>query len=68
MTLLGKMSETKEDVRLVIRQRNKLYEALAAICSKPDGWCCCATEEQIEAGHTGECRDAQDALALVDSN
>lgn len=40
-----------------------LRAALQALGAKPDGYCFCHSQEQIAAGHTGECRDARAALA-----
>lgn len=39
-----------------------LLDALKALLVYPDRWCCC-TAEQEAAGHTGECLQAQAAIA-----
>jgi hypothetical protein len=41
----------------------ELLEALQALGSKPDGYCFCINAAQVDAGHTGECLDAQKAIA-----
>lgn len=50
----------------VKEQKQALYDALAAICAYPEGWCCCLTQEQIDNGHTGECQEAQAALTFAE--
>lgn len=42
--------------------------ALKALGAKPVGYCFCISAEQVEAGHTGECRQAQAVMAVVDQD
>ena len=39
--------------------------ALEALGSKPDGYCFCVERAQVEAGHTGECLQAQRAISSI---
>ena len=51
------------EVAKLEKQNADLVAALVALGAKPDGYCFCINQEQIEAGHTGECKDARQALA-----
>ena len=57
----------QEALKTVLRDRERLLSALQALGSKPDGYCFCVSLEQVAAGHTGECRDAQAAIAQAES-
>lgn len=51
------------EIALAVNCHLELVRALEALGAKPDGYCYCATVEQIANGHTGECKDAQAVLA-----
>ena len=56
-----------EAVHGAITQRDAticgMKEALEALGCKPNGYCFCVERAQVEAGHTGECLEAQKALS-----
>lgn len=56
------LSEYRDNLKL-IAQLAQVREALEALGSKPDGYCFCVERSQVEAGHTGECLQAQKALS-----
>lgn len=49
-----------------VNSHEGLLEALQALGSKPDGYCFCINAAQVAAGHTGECLDAQKAIAKAE--
>ena len=58
--------------KLKTKNLTKAYEdainALKALGSKPEDYCFCISAEQVKAGHTGECREAQVVLAAADQD
>ena len=50
----------------LVDTNNLLLESLQALGVKPDGYCFCLNQEQIYAGHTGECIMAQRAIAKAE--
>jgi hypothetical protein len=45
----------------------ELLEALQALGGHPEhGYCYCLNQEQIQNGHTGECREARAAIAKAE--
>jgi len=53
-------------IQAIAANRIALREALEAIgCSGAPGYCFCANDSQAKRGHTGECREAQEALRLA---
>lgn len=58
------IAEREDNARLMAAAPD-LIEALKALLFYPDRWCCC-TAEQEAAGHTGECLQAQAAIAKAD--
>jgi hypothetical protein len=58
-----------EDRAFIVRVVNNfdsLLLALQALGSKPDGYCFCINADQVAAGHTGECQDAQKAICKAE--
>lgn len=54
------------EMRWLLNNHKLLLKALQALGAKPIGYCFCVSAEQVEAGHTGECRDAQAAIAAAE--
>jgi hypothetical protein len=59
-------SEAEANARLIAATPD-LLSALQALGTLPDGNCFCRNQEQVAAGHTGECRQACAAIALAES-
>ena len=59
---MGELNDLWHENMRLKEDKAQLLAALEALGAKPDGYCFCISQEQIEAGHTGECKDAQIAM------
>ena len=49
-------------IALACNSHYDLLAALEGLGAKPDGYCFCLNQTQVDAGHTGECREACAAI------
>ena len=60
------VNELEADNRTLRDDNRLLRQALEALGVRPEpGYCFCFSREQAEEGHTGECREARQALAAT---